>query len=111
MSSPYRPFVLFLSRRYYSEKLKQARFAINEEELRQYFPLPTVLQGLFSLAEDMFDVQITRVPTHTAHASNTGDDSSGNDSVPVWHPDVEFFQVSTQTGKPIITVIILKVKN
>src|SRR5690606_35890986 len=43
---------------YYSERLKQHRFDLSEEELRPYFPLPNVLGGLFELAERLFGIVI-----------------------------------------------------
>ena len=43
---------------YYSEKLQQKLFSISQEELRPYFPLPRVLEGLFSVAEQLFGVKI-----------------------------------------------------
>ncbi|MBN1237612.1 MAG: oligopeptidase A, partial [Gammaproteobacteria bacterium] len=43
---------------YYSERLKQHRFDLSEEELRPYFPLPKVLGGLFELAERLFGIVI-----------------------------------------------------
>ena len=43
---------------YYAEKLQQKLFSISQEELRPYFPLPRVLEGLFSVAEQLFGVKI-----------------------------------------------------
>jgi len=43
---------------YASEKLKQARYAFSENELKQYFPLPKVLDGLFSIIQTLFGVKI-----------------------------------------------------
>ncbi len=56
-----------------SEKLKEARYAFNEQEVKQYFPAPKVLAGLFKIVETLFEVQIRR------------------DTAPVWHPAVEFY--------------------
>ncbi len=55
---------------YAAEQLKQARYAFNSEEVKQYFTLPRVLAGLFELIETLFDVQL--VP----------------DPAPAWHPSV-----------------------
>ena len=41
---------------YYAEKLKQKRFNISQQELRPYFPLPRVLEGLFGVTERLFNV-------------------------------------------------------
>lgn len=47
---------------YYSEKLKQATLNIGDEELRAYFPLPRVLDGLFELTEKLFGIRISENP-------------------------------------------------
>ncbi len=43
---------------YYAEKLKQKRFNISQQELRPYFPLPRVLEGLFGVTERLFHVSV-----------------------------------------------------
>ena len=43
---------------YWAEKLRQERFNLNQEELRPWFPLPQVLDGLFHLCERLFSIQI-----------------------------------------------------
>ncbi|HEY6452142.1 MAG TPA: M3 family metallopeptidase, partial [Steroidobacteraceae bacterium] len=43
---------------FYSERLQQSRYSVSQEELREYLPLPRVLQGLFEVAERLFDVRI-----------------------------------------------------
>ena len=60
---------------YVSEKLKEARYAFNEQEVKQYFPLPTVLAGLFKIVETLFEVSIRE------------------DHAPVWHESVRFFRI------------------
>ncbi|MGB3450490.1 MAG: M3 family metallopeptidase [Giesbergeria sp.] len=60
---------------YVAEKLKEARYAFSEQELRQYFPAPTVLAGLFKIIETLFEVAIRP------------------DQAPVWHPAVEFYRI------------------
>ena len=67
---------------YISEKLKQARYSFSDDEVKQYFPEPKVLGGLFSVIERLFSVQI--LP----------------DSAPVWHPSVRFFRI--QRGEQLI---------
>ena len=57
------------------EKLKEARYAFSDREVKQYFQLPRVLDGLFRLVERLFSVRIAP------------------DEAPVWHPDVRFFRV------------------
>ncbi|MDA0228186.1 MAG: M3 family metallopeptidase [Proteobacteria bacterium] len=58
-----------------SERLKEARYAFSETEVKAYFPAPRVLQGLFELVQRLYGLAI--VPA----------------SAPVWHADVEFFAV------------------
>jgi oligopeptidase A len=60
---------------YVSEKLKEARYAFSEQEVKPYFPAPKVLAGLFKIVETLFDVNIR------------------NDTAPVWHPSVEFYRL------------------
>ncbi|HTT03545.1 MAG TPA: M3 family metallopeptidase [Steroidobacteraceae bacterium] len=69
---------------YYSERLQRTRFAVSQEDLRPYFPLPRVLGGLFEVAERLFDVRIH--------------ERSG---VSVWHRDVRFFQIEDAAGRAI----------
>ncbi len=70
---------------YWSERLREQRFDYSEEELRPYFPLPRVLEGLFALAKRLFEVEIVAADGET----------------PVWHPDVRFFRVRDTGGDPI----------
>ncbi len=60
---------------YISEQLKEARYAFSEQELRQYFPAPTVLAGLFKIVETLFEVAIRP------------------DNAPTWHPAVQFYRI------------------
>ncbi len=46
---------------YYSEKLKLARFSVSQEEIRPYLPAPKVIEGLFEVANRLFDVKIEEV--------------------------------------------------
>jgi oligopeptidase A len=69
---------------FYSERLQRMRFAISQEELRPYFPLPRVLAGLFEVAERLFDVRIR--------------ERSG---APVWHPDARFFEIEDGARHPV----------
>mgnify|MGYP000902665285 FL=1 len=60
---------------YVGEKLKEARYAFSEQEVKQYFTAPKVLAGLFKIVETLFEVSLRR------------------DSAPVWHPSVEFYRI------------------
>jgi oligopeptidase A len=67
---------------YYSEKLRQKLYAFSEEEVRAYFPAPHVMQGLFTLLNRLYGLEIRQ---------ETG--------VDVWHPDVVFYRILDQTGE------------
>ncbi|WCM90722.1 M3 family metallopeptidase [Acidovorax sp. NCPPB 3576] len=64
---------------YISEKLKEARYAFSEQEVKQYFTAPKALAGLFKIVETLFEVAIRR------------------DSAPVWNPAVEFYRIERGT--------------
>ncbi|EED67589.1 M3 family metallopeptidase [Comamonas testosteroni] len=63
------------------EKLKEARYSFSEQELKQYFPAPKVLAGLFKIVETLFDVSIRR------------------DEAPVWNPCVEFYRIERSSAQ------------
>ena len=69
---------------FYAERLQRERYAVSQEELRPYFPLPRVLAGLFEVAERLFDVRIR--------------ERSG---APVWHPDIRFYEIESAAGRPV----------
>jgi oligopeptidase A len=67
---------------YASEKLREQRYAFSAQEVKEYFPEPKVIDGLFRLVQTLFNVTISP------------------DSAPVWHPDVRFFRIE-RDGKLI----------
>ena len=60
---------------YASEKLREKRYAFSEQEVKQYFPEPKVIEGLFRVVQTLFTVEIKP------------------DSAPTWHKDVKFFRI------------------
>ncbi|MGL1958772.1 MAG: oligopeptidase A [Colwellia sp.] len=66
---------------YYSEKLKQSRYAISDEELRPYFPKGKVVSGLFEVVNRLFGLTIKL-----------------RADVDVWHSDVKFYDVFASNG-------------
>ncbi len=60
---------------YASEKLKAKRYAFSEQEVRQYFPEPKVLAGLFRVVESIYGIRIRE------------------SAAPTWHPSVRFFDI------------------
>jgi oligopeptidase A len=66
---------------YYSEKLRQQKYAISQEELKPYFPEPRVVSGLFAIVERLYGIAVEEV--------------SGIDT---WHPDVRFYRLHDAAG-------------
>jgi oligopeptidase A len=66
-----------------SEKLRAARYAFSDHEVKQYFPEPRVIEGMFRVVEDLFRVKIVEARTET------------------WHEDVRFYEVRNAANEPI----------
>lgn len=66
---------------YYAEILKQQKYALNEEELRPYFELEQVKQGVFGLATRLYGITFKE-----------------NKDIPVYHPDVQAYEVFDRDG-------------
>ncbi|TBR43886.1 oligopeptidase A [Marinomonas agarivorans] len=64
---------------YYSEKLRQHKYAISQEELRPYFPMNKVVSGLFTVANKLFGVDVRE-----------------EKAFDTYHPDAQLFTVSKQ---------------
>ena len=72
---------------YASEKLRAKRYAFSDQELKQYFPEDVVLQGLFRVAQALYQIEI--LPS----------------KAPLWHEDVRFFEIRDASGagaRPVI---------
>ncbi len=69
---------------YLSERLRQERFSVDSEKVREYFPFEVVKRGMFLMYEKLFSVKFERM--------------SG---IPVWHEDVEAYKVSAMDGAPV----------
>lgn len=67
---------------FYSEKLKDSKYQINDEMLRPYFELNNVIKGVFGLATDLYGVTFKE-----------------NKKIPVYHPEVKAYEVFDQDGK------------
>ena len=70
---------------YWARRLKEERFDLDQERLRSYFPLPRVLEGMFTLAQKLFGVTIKQ------------DDEAAQR----WHDDVSFYKVYDDRGEQI----------
>ncbi|MBD3892931.1 M3 family metallopeptidase [Hydrogenophaga sp.] len=64
---------------YIGERLKEARFAFSEQEVKLYFTAPQVLAGLFQIIETLFEVSIRP------------------DAAPLWHPSARFYRIERQS--------------
>jgi peptidyl-dipeptidase Dcp len=69
---------------YYSEKLRKSKFNLDEEALKPYFKLENVRQGVFDLASKLYGLKFKKL---------TG--------MPIYHPDVEVFEVNDADGSLI----------
>lgn len=63
---------------YASEKLRERRYAFSAQEVKEYFPEPKVVDGLFRLVQGLFSVQIKP------------------DTASTWHPDVHFYRIERE---------------
>jgi oligopeptidase A len=69
---------------YWTERLKEERFGLRDDLIRPYFPLPSILAGLFDLVQELFGVRIQAA-----------------DGVPAWHADVTYYRVLNDDGEDI----------
>ena len=67
---------------YASEKLRQKQYTLDEEQLKPYFPLPAVINGLFGLVHRLYGITL-----------------NPRDGVDVWHPDVRYYDVTDADGR------------
>ncbi len=68
---------------YVSEKLSVARYSFSDQEVKQYFPEPRVLAGLFKLIETLYGLHVRE------------------DQAPTWHPDVKFYTLYDRAGQRV----------
>jgi oligopeptidase A len=66
---------------YYSEKLRRARYDLDEEMLRPYFPLERVIAGMFETVERLYGVRVRE-----------------RKAVPAWDPEVRFYEIVDADG-------------
>ena len=67
---------------YYLEKLKQEKFAVSDQELREYFPFATVKAGMFELAEKLYGITVAR-----------------REGVSAWDDNVQYFEIAGGDGR------------
>ncbi|RQP23556.1 M3 family metallopeptidase [Piscinibacter terrae] len=74
---------------YYTERVRQAKYAVDQDAFRQYFPPQESLQFIMKVAENMLGIKYTRVPAK------------------LWHEDVQAYAVSdAKSGKPLATLLV-----
>ncbi len=75
---------------FWAERMREERYAYRDEELRPYFPLPRVLEGLFTLAKGLFEVEVV----------------AADGEAEAWHDDVRFFHVRDARGERIASFFL-----
>ena len=73
---------------YWSERYKEQLFDFKEEDLKPYFPIDSVLDGLFKLASNLFQIKIVRVDTT-------------QEKIELWDPYVMYFNIYDENDKYI----------
>jgi oligopeptidase A len=69
---------------WYSEKLRHRKYAISDEELRPFFPLPRVMSGLFGVLEKLYGLRISQV-----------------EGIETWDQNAAYYQLSGADGRPV----------
>lgn len=69
---------------YYTDKLRNEKYNLNEEEIKPYFKLENVREGAFAAANKLYGITLTKLQ-----------------DIPVYHPDVEVFEVKSADGKQL----------
>ena len=69
---------------YYTDKLKQQKLGLSDEQLRPYFPAPQVIDGLFTLTSRLYGVQFV-----------------ADEQVPVWHETVTAYRMLNSDGETV----------
>ncbi len=67
---------------YAAEKLRQQQYDLDEEQLKPYFPLPAVMDGLFGLTQRLYGISLRQ-----------------REDIDVWHPDVRYYDVVDADGR------------
>jgi len=67
---------------FYSERLREHRYELAQEELKPYFPAHRVVAGMFAVVERLYGLTIQE-----------------REAVDVWHPDVRFYEIRTEGGE------------
>ena len=85
---------------YIAEKVKQNKFSLSQEEIRPYFPLPTVIDGLFAIVERLYGITVQEQKFNNSQ-QNEQTHNAPIDTVSRWHDDVRFYQLFDADGSLI----------
>ena len=83
---------------YWAEKLRKARYDFDEEEVRPYFAIDNVIEGMFRLCEKVFGFKIVECDSTF---TEPGGEPEG-DAVEVWHPEVKFYELCDETSGELL---------
>ena len=83
-AEPFEPWDLA----YWAEKQRKAKYAFDDEDLRPYFPIDGVLDGLFRIAETIYELTIREVDSVHAEPG-----AAAPQGIEVWHPEVKFYEL------------------
>lgn len=67
---------------FYRNRLMRSKYAVDNEAVREYFPIQTVTEGIFAVTQDLFGLRFTDITTQAREQGR-----------PVWHADVRLYQV------------------
>lgn len=81
---------------YYSEKLRVERYDFDEEALRPYFPMASVVDGMFRICETLFGLRIVEVPSCYVEPGAKAAAPAG--AIETWHPEVRVYEVRNADG-------------
>ena len=83
---------------YWAEKLRKARYDFDEEEVRPYFAIDNVIEGMFRLCEQVFGFKITERDASFTEPGGI----PGCDAVEVWHPEVRFYDLHNEVSGELL---------
>lgn len=73
---------------YYTEKLRQEKYALNEDDIKPYFQMENVREGMFNLAAQLYDLKFEKL-----------------ENMPVYNPEAEVFKVSSSVDGSLIGIL------
>lgn len=76
---------------FYKNVLLKEKYAVDTEKVAEYLPMERVVEGLFKIAQDLFQIDLKDV---TADAASL--------KLPIWHPDVKLYEVTDRKTKEVL---------